>query len=52
MTAVAQKNRRTGILLAAVALAIFIYSFWVIRYRGKLPEPADLSPLQRILRGL
>jgi len=47
-----EKNRRTGLLLAFVALAMFVYSFLVIRHRGGLPEPEHLSPVQKILRGL
>src|SRR5437879_4978689 len=46
MNTIAQKNRRTGILLALVALGLCIYSFSVIRHRGRLPEPAHLTPLQ------
>jgi hypothetical protein len=38
--------------LTAIAIGMFVYSFVVIRHRGKLPEPANLTPLQKILRGL
>jgi len=47
-----QKNRRTGLVLALVALALLVYSFLTIRHRGRMPEPSNLTPLQRILRGL
>jgi hypothetical protein len=52
MNDMAQRNRRTGILLVLVALSLCVYSFLVIRHRGRLPEPANLTPIQRILRGL
>jgi hypothetical protein len=47
-----RKNRRTGFLLAAIAIGMFVYSFLVIRHRGSLPEPANLTKAQKILRGL
>jgi hypothetical protein len=47
-----RKNRRLGLFLAFVALGLFIYSFVVIRSRGQLPTPQNLTPLQKILRGL
>jgi hypothetical protein len=47
-----QRNRRTGLILAAVLAGVVIYSLVVIKTRGNLPEPANLTPLQRILRGL
>jgi len=52
MTTIAQKNRRTAFLLMAIMLGMFIYSFLVIRHRGQIPEPTNLSPVQKILRGL
>jgi hypothetical protein len=52
MTPIAQKNRRVGIALALFAVGMFIYSFLVIRHRGAIPPPKNLTPLQRILRGL
>jgi hypothetical protein len=52
MSEICQKNRRVGLLLTAVALGMFIYSFLVIRHRGREPEPKNLTPLQKILRGL
>ena len=52
MTTLAQKNRRVGLTLTAVALAMFAYSFFIIRHRGREPEPKNLTPLQKILRGL
>ena len=47
-----QKNRRTGLFLTLVLVGILIYSLAVITTRGSLPEPANLTKLQRILRGL
>jgi hypothetical protein len=52
MTDLSRKNRRLGLLLTFVVLGLFIYSFIVIRSRGQLPTPQNLTPLQRILRGL
>lgn len=52
MNDIAQKNRRTGLLLALVAIGMFVYSFIVIRHRGAMPEPQNLTKLQKILRGL
>jgi hypothetical protein len=52
MSTVAEKNRRVGLLLAIVALGLFAYSFVIARHRGREPEPANLTPAQRILRGL
>jgi hypothetical protein len=49
---IARKNRLTGLVLTAVALGMFAYSFLVIRHRGAEPEPANLTPRQKILRGL
>jgi len=46
------KNRRVGWLLTAVTLGLVVYSFMVIRNRGRLPEPDNLSKAQKILRGL
>jgi len=52
MNDLAQKNRRLGLFLAFVALSLFVYSFVVIRSRGQLPTPENLTPAQKILRGL
>jgi uncharacterized membrane protein (UPF0136 family) len=52
MTTLEQKNRRVGLVLALIALVMFAYSFLIIRRRGREPVPKDLTPLQRILRGL
>ena len=52
MTALERKNRRLGLLLACLVLAIFAYSFLVIRHLGSVPPPQNLTPVQRILRGL
>ena len=52
MTTIAQKNRRVGLLLALVAVGMFVYSFLIIRRRGREPEPRNLTPLQKVLRGL
>jgi hypothetical protein len=49
---IAEKNRRLGILLTLVVIGLFAYSFVVIRHRGQLPEPKNLTFLQRMLRGL
>ena len=42
----------TMMMLAFVVLGMFVYSFLVIRHRGRLEEPSHLTPLQRIWRGL
>jgi len=47
-----RKNRRVGLFLAAVTVVLFIYSFLIVRRRGNEPEPANLTPGQKILRGL
>ncbi len=47
-----QKNRRTGLFLTLVLVGVIIYSLAVIKTRGSLPEPTNLTKLQRILRGL
>jgi hypothetical protein len=52
MTEIAQKNRRMGLLLTAVALSLFVYSYFVIRHRGNLTEPKNMTPLQKIWQGL
>ncbi len=52
MSALEQKNRRTGIALTLLAAGLFVYSYFIIRHRGQIPEPAQLSPAQKILRGL
>jgi hypothetical protein len=47
-----QKANRTGVVLAFILLGVVIYSYIVIKTRGKLPEPANLTRTQKILRGL
>jgi len=47
-----EKNRRVGLILTAIALGMCVYSFFVIRQRGTVPEPQNLTTLQKILRGL
>ncbi len=47
-----EKNRRLGLALTAIAISLFVYSFIVIRHRGNEPEPTNLTPVQKILRGL
>lgn len=46
------KNRRLGLALALVVLGISLYSFIVIRTRGRMGESAGLTKAQSILRGL
>jgi len=46
------KNRRVGLFLTAVTLGLVVYSFIVIRARGRLAEPQNLTKVQKILRGL
>jgi hypothetical protein len=46
------KNRRTAWFLAGLILGLTLYSLTVIKIRGKLPEPMNLTPVQKILRGL
>jgi hypothetical protein len=52
MSEIARRNRLTGLVLTAVALGMFAYSFVVIRHRGTAPEPKNLTKVQKILRGL
>jgi len=52
VTKVEQKNRRVGLLLGAIVIGMFIYSFLVIRHLGAVPEPQNLTKAQKILRGL
>jgi hypothetical protein len=47
-----QKNRRTGLALTLLVIGLFVYSYVIIRHRGQIPEPTQLSPVQKILRGL
>lgn len=47
-----QKIRRTGLMLTLVAIGLFVYSFVVVKTRGSLPVPTDLTPAQKVLRGL
>lgn len=46
------KNRKVGQALVLILTGLMAYSFLVIKYRGRLPEPTGLTPFQRILRGL
>jgi hypothetical protein len=46
------RNRRVGLLLSALTLGLCLYSFLVIKTRGKLPEPEGLTKWQKIFRGL
>src|SRR5262249_30893116 len=46
------KNRRVGAVLALIVAGLAIYSFLVIKSRGSLPEPENLSKAQKIFRGL
>ena len=52
MTTMDQRNRRVGLLLTAIAVGMFAYSFYVIRLHGSEPEPQNLTKVQKILRGL
>jgi alkylated DNA nucleotide flippase Atl1 len=52
MSGVAQKNRRVGMALTLLVAGLFVCSFAIIRHRGQIAEPKNLTPLQRILRGL
>jgi len=47
-----KKNRRVGLLLTLFTMGMFLYSFLVIKTRGHLTEPAQLSKKEKILRGL
>ena len=47
-----RRNRLTGIVLMMVALGMLAYSIVVIRHRGALGEPKNLTKVQKILRGL
>lgn len=51
MTPVAQKNRRVGMALAGVVVALAVYSLLVIKARGQRVPPA-LTGLQKVLAGL
>lgn len=46
------KNQRVGLALAAITVGLMVYSFLVIKTKGREPEPANLTKVQRILRGL
>jgi len=46
------KNQRTGWLLGLFTLGMLLYSFFVIKTRGHLAEPVQLSKKEKILRGL
>ena len=48
----ANKNRRTGLFLTLVLFGVIAYSLIVITKRGSLPEPQNLTRVQKILRGL
>lgn len=52
MTEIKRKNRNTGLALAGVVAFLVIYSFVVVHTRGDLPEPPNLTKMQKILRGL
>ncbi len=52
MSDLSRKNRRTGWLLAFIALGISLYSLAVIRTRGRLPVAASETRAQRLWRGL
>ncbi len=52
MSTEARKIKKTGLALAALAIGLMIYSFVVVYHRGSLPEPANLTKAQKILRGL
>jgi hypothetical protein len=52
MMSMEEKNRRTALILTFVLVGVIVYSLVVIKTRGRLPEPAHLTRLQRILRGL
>ena len=47
-----EKNRRTGWILTLVLAGVIVYSLAVIKTRGNLPEPANMTRVQRLLRGL
>ncbi len=47
-----KKIRRTGLGLFAVVMGLLVYSFFVVKHRGSLPEPENLTKTQKILRGL
>lgn len=46
------KNKCVGMLLTLFTLGMLLYSFLVIKTRGHLPEPVQLSKKEKILRGL
>jgi len=47
-----EKNKRTAWGLVLIITGLVVYSWVVIKVRGKLPEPSDETRLQKILRGL
>ncbi len=52
LTLINNKNRRVGLCLTALVVGVIVYSLAVIKTRGRMPEPENLSHVQRILRGL
>jgi hypothetical protein len=46
------KNLLTGWILAGIVLCVVVYSLTIIKTRGRLPEPENLTLGQRIWRGL
>ncbi len=48
----AQKNRKVGLILFSVVIGLFVYSYFVVKHRGSLPEPPNLTKVQKMLRGL
>ena len=47
-----ERNRRVGVGLAAVALGLAVYSFLVIKNRGHIAEPSNMTKAEKIFRGL
>ncbi len=47
-----ERANRTGLWLALFLIGLIVYSYIVIDARGNLPEPPNLTRLQKILRGL
>jgi hypothetical protein len=47
-----ERNRWTGLGLAGLLVLLIAYSFIVIKARGRLPEPQNLTRVQKVLRGL
>ena len=47
-----ERANRTGMVLTLILAGLIVYSFVVIKTRGRTPEPTNITRVQKILRGL